>query len=324
MTTVTHVMADQLGVNIPKTFTLETEDYSNRPEVQDYITPLDDYSFRKSMISTFASWYKEPAGNEGIWLYGPTGSGKTSFAEQFYAAFGIPCITQQVTSKTKFKTLLGMRTLIDGDLVYEKGSLAKAMQMGIPYIIDEIDRMDPHESVGLHQVMETGMITLEENGGEVIRARDGFRIIATGNSAGNSDPMGNYKVRGQDLAFRDRFIYMEVPYPSEEEELAILMKKKPAFGEQAMKVLLKIAGSVRKQFMGEGDDDMDIGNLDITISVRKNLHIVHYAMIHKGVANQGIDPLTYAFDMCLLGTASEASKDAVHKLINLHQGKGGS
>jgi cobaltochelatase CobS len=317
--TISHVIADTLGIPAPKSLTLETEDYSQRPEVQDYIIRKEDYSFRTRMVSTFTAWMQEPNGNEGIWLYGPTGSGKTSFAEQLFAHFGIPCVTQQVTSKTKFKTLLGARTLIDGELLYEHGPLTKAMELGIPCIIDEIDRMDPHESVGFHQIMETGKVTIEENGGEVVQARPGFRLIATGNSAGNSDPMGNYKVRGQDLAFRDRFIYLEVPYPTQEEELAILMKKKPAFGEPAMTVLIKIANDVRKQFMGAGD--MQASSLDITISVRKNVQIAHYAMLHKNVAKMGIDPLTYAFDMCLLGSASESTKVAVHNLIDLHQGK---
>ena len=79
------------------------------------------------------------------------------------------------------------------------GLLTKAVRVGGVYIQDEVNALAPELTFKIHSLLDKdNKITLNENGGEEIRAHEKFGFIATMNE-------GTEGVKEMNEAFRDRF-----------------------------------------------------------------------------------------------------------------------
>lgn len=149
-----------------------------------------------------------------LYVYGPTGCGKSSVIRQLAAKLNYPVFEVTGHSRLEFPELIGHHVVRQGSMTFEYGPLALAMKYGGLALINEIDLLDPSTAAGLNSILDGAPLCIPENGGELITPHPMFRFAATANTNGASDDSGLYQgTLRQNLAFMDRFVLCEVGYP---------------------------------------------------------------------------------------------------------------
>ena len=110
-------------------------------------------------------------------LYGPPGTGKTSLIE---AAFGDDLITVAGDGDTTAADLVGEYTQNpDGTFAFIYGPLVRAMQEGKVLFLDDATLISPAVLAVAYPAMDGRReITVKAHKGEVIKAADGFYVVA--------------------------------------------------------------------------------------------------------------------------------------------------
>ena len=276
-------------------------------------TPAIDphYSFHESARDA-AVWFMNKL--DPLYLYGPTGSGKTSLIKQLAARLNYPVFEVTGHGRMEFADLCGHISLHNGTMRYEYGPLSLAMRYGGLFLINEVDLLSPEVAVGLNGVLEGAPLCLPENGGEVIHPHEMFRIACTGNTNGGGDDTGLYQGTGRmNLAWLDRFILCEVNYPDAVVEKDLLVKLYPALPEHIVVKMVDFANEIRKQFMGASDSYTD--TIEVTLSTRTLLRWANLTLRFQPLAHQGIQPLSYALDRALGFRASRPTRAMLHELL---------
>ena len=167
-----------------------------------------------------------------LYLYGPTGCGKTTLIKQLAARLNYPVFEVTGHGRLEFADLCGHISLQKGSMVYEYGPLPLAMRYGGILLINEADLLSPEVAVGLNGVLDGAPLCLPENGGEVISPHEMFRIACTANTNGGGDDTGLYQgAARQNIAWLDRFLLCEVGYPAPETEKELLSRQFPNLPE---------------------------------------------------------------------------------------------
>lgn len=211
-----------------------------------------------------------------IFISGLSGNGKTMMVEQACAMSKREYVRVQITPETDEDDLIGGFRLLNGETVFAKGPVIKAMEAGAILLIDEIDR-GSNKLMALQGVLE-GKPVLIKKTGEVIQPAPGFNVIATANTKGQGDEAGRFIAATIiDEAFLERFtITMEQPYASAAVEKKIVVNHMQKFGEVDETFadrLIQWGQAIRKTFEDGGVDDM--------ISTRRLCHIVQTYSIFK-------------------------------------------
>jgi cobaltochelatase CobS len=277
------------------------------------------YRFRKELLSDLLAWIKV-GGRDGLFLYGPTGAGKSSLVCQVASRLNVP--VQRVTAhgRLEVQDLIGHHTLIDGDMVFVDGPLTTAMRAGQWFLLDELDLLDPATAAGLNGIVEGAPLVIPENGGEVVEAHPEFRFIATGNTAGAGDGTGLYQgTLRQNLAFMDRFWVVEVGYPTEDQEREILAAAVPDLPEVIRERMVSVANQLRRLFLGEADRGAAI---EVTFSTRSLVRWAQLAWFFRGLAQQGRNPVIHALDRALAFRAAPETRQALHEIVQRELGEG--
>jgi len=230
---------------------------------------------------------------------GLSGNGKTTMIEQACSKSGRQYVRVQITPETDEDDLLGGFRLIDGETVFAKGPVIKAMEAGALLLIDEIDR-GSNKIMCLQGVLEGKPIMIKKTG-EVIRPEDGFNVIATANTKGQGSDDGRFIAATIiDEAFLERFtITLEQPYPTLSVEKKIILKHMDKFDckdEDFADRLTQWSDTIRKTFADGGVDDI--------ISTRRLCHITQTFSIF-GDRAKSIDLCISRFDT----DTKEAFKD---------------
>jgi len=204
-----------------------------------------------------------------IFVTGLSGNGKTMMVEQAAANAKREFIRVQISPETDQDDLIGGFRLVEGETVFEKGPVVKAMELGAVLLIDEIDR-GSNKIMALQGVLEGKPIVIKKTG-ELIEPKPGFNVIATANTKGQGSESGKFSAATIiDEAFLERFtITIEQPFAPVVTEEKILMNHMKAFGkvdEEFAKLLVSWADGIRKTFYDDGVDDV--------ISTRRLGHIV--------------------------------------------------
>ena len=210
------------------------------------------------------------------YIMGLSGNGKTMMIEQACARANREYVRVQITPETDEDDLIGGFRLVNGETVFNKGPVIKAMEKGAILLIDEIDR-GSSKIMCLQGVLE-GKPVLIKKTGEVITPKNGFNIIATANTKGKGSDDGKFIYASIiDEAFLERFtITLEQPYPSNAVEKKILlnhMNKYNCNDEQFADTLTSWSTAIRKTF--------EDGGIDEIISTRRLCHIVQSFSIFK-------------------------------------------
>ncbi len=204
-----------------------------------------------------------------IFVTGLSGNGKTMMVEQAAANAKREFIRVQISPETDQDDLIGGFRLVNGDTVFEKGPVVKAMELGAILLIDEIDR-GSNKIMCLQGVLEGKPIVIKKTG-ELIEPKPGFSVIATANTKGQGSESGKFSAATIiDEAFLERFtITIEQPFATISTEEKIVLNHMKAFGavdEEFAKLLVSWADGIRKTFYDDGVDDV--------ISTRRLGHIV--------------------------------------------------
>ena len=203
------------------------------------------------------------------YISGLSGNGKTFMVEQACAKAGREFIRVQINPETDEDDLLGGFRLINGETVFCKGPVLKAMENGAILLLDEIDRAT-NKIMCLQGVLE-GKPVLVKKTGETIEPAKGFNVIATANTKGKGSEDGRFTAASIiDEAFLERFtISVDQKFPSATIEKKILKKHMEKFDiqdDEFVDRLVTWGDIIRKTFFDDGVDEV--------ISTRRLCHIV--------------------------------------------------
>ena len=203
------------------------------------------------------------------YISGLSGNGKTFMIEQACAKLKREFIRVQINPETDEDDLIGGFRLVNGETVFSKGPVLKAMENGAILLLDEIDRAT-NKIMCLQGILE-GKPVLVKKTGEIVKPAKGFNVIATANTKGKGSEDGRYSgATIIDDAFLERFtITLEQTFPTIATEEKIVMKHMSKFesiDEEFAKLLVGWADAIRKTFYDEGIDEV--------ISTRRLCHIV--------------------------------------------------
>ncbi len=211
-----------------------------------------------------------------VYVTGLSGNGKTMMIEQACAELNREYIRVQITPETDEDDLIGGFRLVNGETIFAKGPVIKAMEAGAILLVDEIDR-GSNKLMALQGVLE-GKPVLIKKTGELVTPAHGFNVIATSNTKGKGSEDGRFIAATIiDEAFLERFtITMEQPYPTGPVEKKIVVKHMELYGqvdEDFAENLTKWSAAIRKTF--------DEGGVDEMISTRRLCHIAQTFAIFK-------------------------------------------
>ena len=218
----------------------------------------------KTVLSVIESGHFFP-----LYISGMSGNGKTFMVEQAAAKAKREYIRVQISPETDEDDLIGGFRLIDGETIFQKGPVIKAMERGAILLIDEIDRAT-NKIMCLQGVLEGNPVLLKKTG-EVITPAAGFNVIATANTKGRGSDDGRYSAASIiDDAFLERFVAsIDQNYPPANVEKNILTKHAAKYDVDDSEFIEKLVSwstVIRKTY----DDDA----IDEVVSTRRLCHIV--------------------------------------------------
>lgn len=296
-------IADTFGINAPASMKVE----GFEPSQNLYVPKQKPYVFRKDHLRDVLAFLGLPNG-DGLYLTGPTGSGKTSLLEQVAARlqWGVHAVTGH--GRMELNDLLGQYMLVDGGAMqWIDGPLTLAVRLGHVLLINEIDAVDPAELIGLNEIVEGKALTIPQTGA-VLTPHPKFRLVVTGNSAGAGDQSGLYQgVLRQNISFLDRFRLMEVGYPDPDDEMKLLAELVPTMPESLRESMIKVANQIRKVFIGGQDGG---GMLSVTLSTRGLMRWALLVSTFKSAPNA----LAYSLDRALTFRAEASEREAIHRI----------
>lgn len=297
-------ISDIFNIQAPPSITIEIRDDMTHPMIP-RIDP--DYLFRKELLSDILAWNRGAAGDDPLYLTGPTGSGKSSIITQIAARLGIPLFVVSCHERMEIPELFGRYVVRDGSMVWQDGPFINGLKepAGAWILLDEADTLDPGTFIGLNALLEGRSIIIPETGEEIDPLMNGSRIVMAGNTAGNGDSTGLYQsTKRQNLASMGRFMILEVGYADPAEEILILEKTIPSLPSIIRDKMIGIANEVRKLFVG--------GEMEVTMCTRTLVRWANLTTFYKAKPN--IDPITYALDRAIGFRAEATSRQALHEL----------
>lgn len=205
-----------------------------------------NYVFELNKLNEVLLYLLHPQ-KDCLYVSGPSGCGKTTLIMQIAARlnWGVEQVT--LSNKCESLDLIGHSSLKKGELVFEYGPLSRAMLYGEILILNEIDLMSPGDLSVLNDVLEGKPLTVIANNGEIIKPHSQFRVVATANTKGFGDATGFYNgARLLNQAFLDRFRFIEMEYPKNHVEKAMILNVHPQIDEELCNKLLHFAHDLRE------------------------------------------------------------------------------
>lgn len=147
--------------------------------------------------------------SKNLLLRGPTGSGKTRFAQSLAQRFRLPMESINCSVDLDAEALLGFKTLTaeggQTSVSYVEGPVVRAMKSGHLLYIDEINMARPETLPILNGLLDYRRQLANPMTAETIEAHEKFRVIAAINE-------GYIGTMPMNEALKNRFIILDVPY----------------------------------------------------------------------------------------------------------------
>lgn len=287
----------------------------------EYVPDVDpNYRFDKGVLRDLMVWWSmnlAGTNTDGMYLFGPTGAGKSAAFINFCGLLNIPMYEKTIYEGMELDVLMGRTEIAGGDTVFMHGVIPLAMgvtnEPGI-LVLNEIDRADSEVLTGLYEVLAGRPLVLDAAGHEVVKPLQGFCFGATGNTnmGGADDDYSN--ANKQDLAFIDRFWKVKVGYLPKDVELNIMESVLPELNPELRVKMVDIANDIRSLHT-EGEN-----RIPLTMSTRTLLRWGQMTHAYHFLSDMNISPISYAMDRALLNVADGPTRTAIVNVAELHIG----
>lgn len=288
----------------PPQFTVEGFADDSNP----LIPKRDDlYVFDRIKLRDILAFAADPMG-DAMWIGGPYGAGKTSIVTQTLSRLNWPTMCFSWHKRREFADLVGHQAIVGGQTKFVHGPLPVCMTHGYALVINEADRGDAGELVGLNDILEGSPLVIPETN-EVIHAHPKFRLFVTANSMGSGDASGLYATSIQvlDPAFLDRFRFISVGYLEPDIEESILERVAPKVPQAIRENMIKVANEIRRLFLGGEDGGSE---LSLTMSTRSLVRWARLTVAFKGAPNA----VGFALERAFSNRAEPEQRQAIHQI----------
>jgi cobaltochelatase CobS len=236
-----------------------------------------------------------------VYAEGPTGCGKTALFTQICAVLGRGLIRVNPHDGITKESLIGAVTLRQENgasiTEFQYGALPTAMHLGLVFLLDEADYLTPNLAAVLNPVTERdGKLYIPETG-ETITPAPGFCVLATANTGGKGDNVGQYTgTEVLNTAWLDRFPFkLKMDYLPDTKEREMLEKRHPSTSATDIEQMVALAQDIRTAFAR--------GELSVTLSTRKLLD--YFEQLDNGFSQ------SEALRLCLLSWLDDDDEQLV-------------
>lgn len=271
------------------------------------IDPL--YRFRPSVLSGVLTWFQTwEKLKDSLWLFGPTGSGKTSVFEQVCARLNIPVFSFEGHERIEAPEFFGSWVNGPKGMYWVDGPVTAAARVGGMVLVNEGDSIPQSALIGLNGALEGHSIFIRETN-EIIPIKDGFGIAFACNTNGGGDLSGFYiATLRMNIAFGDRFQHVPVNYMESKDEIEVLMSKVPQLSFDLAETMVKLANEVRESFLK--------GTMELTLSTRTLIRWAYLSNFHMALKQGGGEPLAYALNYALGYRGEETTRVALLEMAH--------
>ena len=264
----------------------------NNGNLKDYINkkyPCPDK--KKGFYINPEVWYlciRNVLKRENTLLVGPTGSGKTELVDHIAAAMGKPLFTQDMgTVQDAQSALLGVHRLDkDGKSSFDYAPFALNVQTSGIHLLDEMNRAPQAASNILFPCLDRRRYLpvdiADTDSKRHLDLHEDTVFFATANLG--VEYSGTHAI---DRALLDRFMPIELDYPSESDEVTILTARTKIDKKDA-KSIVTVANKIRKEYK-----DQELSN---AVSVRHTLLMANLVQDGFSIASAMTSTITPLFE----------------------------
>jgi nitric oxide reductase NorQ protein len=177
-------------------------------------------------------------------LKGPTGCGKTRFAEYMAWRLGRPLVTIACHEDMSASDLVGRYLLDAAGTRWQDGPLTLAVRHGAICYLDEVVEARQDTTVVIHPLTDARRVLPLEKRGELVHAHPDFQLVISYNP-GYQNIMKDLK-----QSTRQRFGALDFGWPAREAEIEIIVHESGVTAEVATKLVA--IGEKSRHLKGHG------------------------------------------------------------------------
>ncbi|MFD2208558.1 AAA family ATPase [Virgibacillus halophilus] len=194
---------------------------------------------------------------KNVLLKGPTGSGKTKFAETLSNLFHQPMYSVNCSVDLDAEALMGFKTLAYRDdeqvIDFVPGPVTNAMKHGTFLYIDEINMAKPETLPLINGVLDYRRTVTNPFTNDIITANGNFNVIA----AINEGYIGTVPLNE---ALKNRFIIIDVPYIQGEQLKQLISDQTRLTDTDTINLFVKLSGDLITA-VGQGNLSEDAASI---------------------------------------------------------------